>query len=139
MKYFVVVFIFLGFLPLKAEAGNWRCDASGFSIQEKKPREYTIYNSNETLIKYSFRGFLDMPSPGYTYKLSTVQDTSIVTDLLVLHLKGPGAGVTAAAVITSLEIKEEFNISPFTNRLIIGIDKGFNWGPDKITCELIES
>ncbi len=72
-------------------------------------------------------GVVDTPNPLYTYDLTFKESTrGMLRGTLSLYQVSFDA--VAPQVITPLEIKESFELSPYVDGLFIDVVKKFNWG-----------
>ncbi len=122
------------FLLPEERAEYMACDPNTFSMSR------SIVDPRERALRYSYaiHGALDTPTPGYGYELTRdfpAGENNPLVQHLRLKLTAPEGIVTQ--VIGTVEI-DETTILPNINteRVVITIEKSFNWGPEKITCVL---
>jgi hypothetical protein len=108
------------------------CDPAGFRMS----RVAVPGPASTTAYQYRMTGTLQVPTPGYGYALLPGTRRS-ASGLLVHHLRlvlTPPAGMTMQ-VISELTIDTGFQLPhPDAERVIVSIEKPFDWGPGQIVC-----
>lgn len=127
-------FLVLGLPGLGASHMDDRftCDPAGFHLAR------TAVTTADSTVAYQYRltGTLEVPTPGYQHMLLRgIQrsETDSVVHQLRLVLTPPG-GMTMQ-VISDLAIDVGFRLSHGNaERVLVSIEKTFNWGPSHILC-----
>jgi hypothetical protein len=99
-------------------------------VFECTPDSFTLGVTNGG---YHLEGTLEMPTPGFTYAVTGVQELRDGSLRGTLSLTQPEG--MALQVIDRLSISHDFPAQELS-RLSLRVDRNFNWGPEEISCEM---
>ncbi|MDE1151728.1 MAG: hypothetical protein PW788_04245 [Micavibrio sp.] len=92
------------------------------------------FTLDKTTAGLHLHGQLAMPTPGYRYTFNQ-DDEQPTTGAVTGSLELDEPEGNALQVISPLDIDINMQTEGDVQLLSIGIDKEFDWGPDKITCQ----
>lgn len=101
---------------------DWKPKISIGSLEDFDGKSYILID-----------GWLETPSPGYNYEIEL---ENITNNIQNINLKLVTPSGSTLSVIDKISISERFAPTKKIEKIIINIEKDFNWGPKIINCKL---